>query len=353
MSVQLRNRILKSGAKSYYLDIHHEGKRWREFLKISISSKDPKRAELKRLVDEKRAQRELELLSENSDRIPDHFKNIRFEVFSDAFIKDYQKADIRVIISSVNHFKNFIKRPSLKVSAINEDMMHRFMEYLNSHPDLSGHTPHTYYSRFKRVLKAAKRKKIIKEMPTDDVRWKSNNKQNKKREIVTFDELQLLSNTYCGNDEVKKAFIFACYTGIGEAEARTLTWGELLNSKLGINRKKTGSEIDTPLSPSILAIAGKAGEKDELVFGIGKISIKAVNKNLKNWVARAKIEKNITFYSARHSFAVMLLNTGANLKTVADLMGHSNIATTAKYLNYIADNKKEAINKLPILQRSK
>jgi integrase/recombinase XerD len=67
---------------------------------------------------------------------------------------------------------------------------------------------------------------------------------------------------------------------------------------------------------------------------------------LKNWIKKAEIEKNISFYCGRHTYAVNLLKNGANLKTVSDAMGHSNTRHTVKYLNYVDSLKDTATSNL-------
>jgi site-specific recombinase XerD len=76
------------------------------------------------------------------------------------------------------------------------------------------------------------------------------------------------------------------------------------------------------------------------------ISDNGINKCLRNWVKRAKIDKHITYYCSRHNFAVQLLSYSANLKTVADALGHSDTRNTIKYLNYIDNLKDEAVDNL-------
>jgi len=90
MSVQLRSRKLKSGEKSLYLDIHHNGERWREFLKIRLSSKDADRNEKKRLANKIRANRELEILSDETGHVPFHLKNQNFYLFAEHYINTYK-----------------------------------------------------------------------------------------------------------------------------------------------------------------------------------------------------------------------------------------------------------------------
>lgn len=56
------------------------------------------------------------------------------------------------------------------------------------------------------------------------------------------------------------------------------------------------------------------------------------------------------FHKFRHSFAVNILNNGANIKTVASLLGHSGLKHTEKYTRAVDKLKEEAINSLPELK---
>jgi mobilizable transposon, int protein len=55
----------------------------------------------------------------------------------------------------------------------------------------------------------------------------------------------------------------------------------------------------------------------------------------------------ITFHTARHTHATMLLTLGVDLYTVSKLLGHTNIQTTQVYAKLVDESKKKAIDLIP------
>ena len=232
-------------------------------------------------------------------------------------------------------------------------MMLAFTDYLKSR--FKGEGAHTLYARFKKVIKNAVEQDILRKNPCTGIIIKIDaNKLTK--DVLSIDEMQqLIATHYTGeNPDIRRAFIFCLYCGLRWCDVKDLTYSnvDFANKLLRFEQAKTkghssASNVAIPLNDGLLNLIGE-GDRGDLIFPLPSHTM--CLKALRHWVSRAGIDKHITWHCARHSFAVNILNNGANIKTVASLLGHSGLKHTEKYTRAVDSLKQEAINSLPELK---
>lgn len=242
----------------------------------------------------------------------------------------------------------------LKVKApqLTKAMITGFTEYLQRR--FKGEGAHTLYARFKKIIKAAVEEDVLRKNPCNGIIIKIDGNTLKK-DVLSMEEIkQLISTHYAGeNTDIRRAFIFCLYCGLRWCDVKDLTFANVdyANRLLKFEQAKTkghsnASGVVIPLNNGLLNLIGK-GDRDELIFPLPSHTM--CLKALRHWTKRAGIDKHITWHCARHSFAVNILNNGANIKTVAALLGHSGLKHTEKYTRAVDSLKEAAINSLPEL----
>lgn len=76
-------------------------------------------------------------------------------------------------------------------------------------------------------------------------------------------------------------------------------------------------------------------ETNRLVVGTEKAEIheNTITSTLKTYFKKAKLKKNVTVHSFRHTCATHLLQKGMPLRHVQELLGHEKLDTTIRYLS--------------------
>ena len=359
VNVRLREKKLSGGNISLYLDIYRSGKRNYEFLKLFIKEKPrtpDERKQIKetyQLAEQIRTKRESELNHTEFGFIAPHRQKINYLDFYQNYINTYTKKDVRMVKNSLEHFKSFLisqnysLQVGLKPGQISKEMVIKFKEYLEA--KFKGETPSSYFKRFKKVLRYANDNGIIDVNPARDITCSES--EGLKKAILNLQEIQILANATCGNPEVKKAFLFCLNTGLRFCDVKVLKYSNIdfANKMLKIEQQKVkgkAKQVSVNLNDNAIKFIGENKKPDELIFNLP--TIESSLSTLKTWCKKASIGKNVTWHSSRHSFAVNLLNeTGANVKTVSSLLGHSSLRHTEVYTRAVDELKQKAVNNLP------
>jgi integrase/recombinase XerD len=359
MGVKVRENIKTNGTKSLYLDIVYDGKRTKEYLGLSLikalTKEDrEKNKEIKRLAESIASKRQLEFTANEFEYTPAFKNNIDFLGYYQKFLDDYPNKDKRIVRYSLEWFKSYLKTKTndefIKPKDLTEELCLGYKRHLVE--NLNGETPHNYFAKFKKVIRSALKLKILKNNPCEDI--KNEKTDGLKKDILNMEEVQILAKAYCGNTEVKRAFLFSLNTGLRWIDLKNLKYENIdfASSMLKINQQKlTGkknAQVNIDLNNSALSIIGKPKGRDELIFQLP--SHTGGLKSLRLWTAKAGIEKHITWHCGRHSFAVNILGNGTDIKTTSSLLGHSTLKHTEKYLHVVNEFKKKAVNTLPDLE---
>ena len=157
-------------------------------------------------------------------------------------------------------------------------------------------------------------------------------------ELHKFENLQL-TGRYTRLQKTKDAFLFCCYAGLRYSDFTNLTSANIVefHQETWIIYKsvKTGMEVRLPL---YLLFEGKGIQilqryKDDLNSFFKLKDNSNINKELNILAGLAKIDKRVSFHTARHTNATLLLYNGANITTVQKLLGHKSVKTTQVYAN--------------------
>ncbi len=219
----------------------------------------------------------------------------------------------------------------------------------NKFNGLSQSSKVSYFNKLKACLNKAFKEHVIDYNPADAVQ--GFRVPDTERQYLTIEEVRSLMATDCKYPQLKRAFLFGCLTGLRKSDILKLTWGEVQKfgpyTRLVFKQKKTGGQEYLDIPEAAVEYLGERGDAKagDLVFRTFKYSAET-SLELRRWALMAGITKDFTFHCSRHTFAVLLLNSGTDIYTVSKLLGHRELATTQIYAHLIDQKKQDAVSRI-------
>jgi|GEM_PF-3342060 len=240
-------------------------------------------------------------------------------------------------------------------------------------------------------------KKLITENPFEEtilLKKKDVKKKTKKIDICSESQVEILlqtvnsfyNNTTSITYKYFPAFSFMIYTGLRVSEVLALKWDDLIEyedgtfdirvdenlvrsavrdenleltgkrqSILGATKTEAGNR-NVPLHPKALNAISQIKETNKLyninskfIFATpenGHCTMARIQRSISNLIKVSEIGENYGCHSFRHLFCSRLAHNGAKIVEIAELAGHDDMKTTARYMHSTKLRKRNAINGL-------
>lgn len=368
--IKIRAKQLKSGSYSLYLDINYNGKREYQFLKLYIipehSMNDRKQnAETVKLANAIKSQRIIELQNEAYGFKRRQSLRLTLYEYVRQTADGIQKSRRRytALQALAEHIKAYTPR-GIRLQEVDKDYLLGFLNHLQTvrqkhcrqEKRLHPNTVCYYFKQLCQCLSRAVTDGFLSENPTERIKKEEKPKRDhSEREFLTINELIRLAHTPFYNRLLAKAFLFSCFCGLRHSDIRQLKWKNISfdangDATLSLVQRKTRTPLTLPLSrEAVKQLPERANATEESPVFDGLISLGRTNEILHRWAEAAGIGKHITFHTARHTHATMLLTLGVELYTVSKLLGHSSIQTTQIYAKLVDECKKKAVELIPAI----
>ena len=346
--VKLRKRKTKDGRFSLYLDIYLDGKREYEYLRLYITGDKQQNKEILSLAEQIRAKRELEKQSASYGFTTKFQHKTSFYEYFEKITKTKAGSTQANWKVCLYHIKQYSQGKNLTFAQITDTWLEGFRAYLLN--NLASSTAKMHLNRLSSALKSAVKDKIIPSSPTQNL--EPIKAKSKRIQYLTIEEIQRLAQTDCPKPIVKRAFLFACYTGLRYSDIASLKWNNIQGNQINIYQQKTGETLYLPMNSTALEILGERQSGTGRVFE-GLPSASMTNYTLGKWCIHAGLARELSFHVGRHSFATLGLTSGVDIYTISKLLGHKKVSTTEIYTQVMNTLKQTAVDSLPSINIKK
>lgn len=200
----------------------------------------------------------------------------------------------------------------------------------------------------------------FKHFKISKLKGKSIKKALNLEEVHHLQNLDLTNTPHLLNS--RNYFIFSFYTrGMNFTDMMKLRWEDISGDRIHYTRAKTGGNFTIKImvptraildfysqtnSPYVFPLILRENLTPSQLNNRKRKTLKKFNKDLKELTVLAGINKPLTSYVARHSFANSLKQKGIGTDIISESMGHQDVKTTMAYLRELDTSVLDDTNSL-------
>lgn len=270
-------------------------------------------------------------------------KNENNDSFISFFRQEVANSSLRES-TKCNHLSTLALLQAFKKGVAFSDLTFEFISTFECFLQSKGYHVNTiakHMKQLKRYVNIAINKERIELQKYPFRKYRIKMVENKHTHL-TPEELERLENLhlsgkYAWHQKTLDAFLFCCYAGMRYSDFVNLTPENIvvLNQRTWLlyTSVKTGTEVRLPL---YLLFEGKGVAllkkyQNDLPSFFHLKDNSNVNKTLIVISRLAGLSKRVSFHTARHTNATLLIYSGVNITTVQKLLGHKSVRTTQVY----------------------
>ena len=287
----------------------------------------------------------------------------------DEMIKAGRTGNAQVNRDTYNSVKKYNKKKVLNFNDITPTFLDKYEVYLRSRNGTDGGIS-VRMRTLRALFNFAIKRGLIKpdNYPFKSYRISKLKGKGAKRALTYDDVVKIVNKDLSEHPELVDArnyFVFSFYTrGMNYADMMKLEWKDVIDGQIYYTRSKTKANFRIKILPPVQEILNYYIEhqngskyvfpillKDDMsptqIGNRKKKTLTRYNQKLKEIAKLCKIEKNISSYVARHSYANSLKQKGISTDIISESMGHQNLAITQAYLkeldNSLVDEAMEVL----------
>ncbi|MBT0549579.1 site-specific integrase [Riemerella anatipestifer] len=265
--------------------------------------------------------------------------------------KSFSKGTWKRYNTSLNHTIKFMQWKynvsDMPVDSINPDFINSYDFWLRTVRNCDNNSTVKYIKNFQKIINICIANEWISKNPFLNYKSKI---EAVTPHFLTSEQLSAVHSKTFRSERlsiIRDLFIFSCYTGLAYIDLKNLTKE---NFSVGMDgalwlktqREKTKVAVSIPMLEIPLQILKKYENHLKCIntsMVLPVPSNQKMNEYLKEISALCDLDFDLTFHTARHTFATTVtLSNGVPLETVSKMLGHTNIRMTQHYAK-VLDNK--------------